>query len=177
MKITRNPIALAIAAALLAGGTARAGSVVIDALSIWSATGTVIRTGPDQSVFAGEVSGPYIVDAGQGPVPAGRIVCVGTVSAEISTGRQSAEGQCQITAEDGATSFARFTCEGLRLVGCAGPFEITGGEGRLEGITGSGRMVVRRSKTEFSVSGGVLREEGFGVASWDGLTIELPGAD
>lgn len=177
MKITRSSVAAVIAGTMLAGGLARAESIAIDAFSIWSANGTVIRTGPDQSVFAGEVSGPYIVDAGQGPVPAGRIACVGTVSAEISTGRQSAEGQCQITAEDGATSFARFTCEGLRLVGCAGPFEITGGEGRLEGIKGSGRMVVRRSKTEFSTSGGVLREEGFGVASWDGLTIELPAGN
>ncbi|MCL5776161.1 hypothetical protein M1105_04050 [Limibaculum sp. FT325] len=173
--IVRLPAA-ALVATLAMSAAARAESVVIDAFSLWTAEGSVLQTGPDQTVFAGAMRGPYIVDAGQGPMPAGEIACIGTIMAETSSGRQHGAAQCRVTADDGAVGFARFSCEGLRLVGCAGSFEFTGGEGRLAGIGGGGRIVIRRTEAELSIADGVIRETGFGIASWEDLTITMPDA-
>lgn len=175
MLFKRNCLALALASIMAAGGSAHAESIVFDAISMWSANGTVLQTAADRSVFAGEVSGPYAIDTGKGPVPAGRITCVGTIEAEVSTGRQAGTGECRIVATDGAIAYARFSCTGLRFVGCSGKFEITGGEGRLERVRGAGKIIVRRAETALSAaSAGGLREEAFGVAFWEDMTLEMP---
>ncbi|MBK0400958.1 hypothetical protein H0I76_17300 [Limibaculum sp. M0105] len=177
MRSARKTAALALATiGLMTGGigSAAAEPVTFDAVSMWEANGTVVQSASDRNVFAGEVSGPYAIDTGKGPVPAGRIICVGTVAAAISTGEQVGKGECQIVAMDGAIAFGRFECSGLRLVGCSGIFEITGGEGRLEGAKGSGKIVVRRAETSFKVQNGSLREEAFGVAFWKDMTLEMP---
>jgi hypothetical protein len=152
-------------------------TTTIQAFAVLEASGTMLDVGPDTNSFAGSISGPYFVDTGQGPVPAGRVTCTGTLDAEIATGRQTANGRCRFVAFDGAVAFGRFECEGFRLVGCSGPFAITGGEERLAGVTGEGTIVLRRYETELSVNeDGVIHEAALGIASWRDLRITLPEA-
>jgi hypothetical protein len=123
-------------------------------------------------MFAGEMSGAYFIDAGEGPVPAGVISCVGSLEAHAATGAQAGAARCRLVAVDGAVAFGRFTCEGWRLIGCVGPFVLEGGEGRLAGISGEGPIVIRRYETELvATDTGAIAEHAFGVASWKAFTI------
>lgn len=160
-------IRCAAAAAMLAGGAAAQETVTIDAIAFLEATGSVLRTGEQADAFAGEIRGPYFVDAGEGPVPAGEIVCVGALEADESSGRQTGEARCRLQGALGGVAYASFTCEGFRLVGCAGPFEITGGEGPMAGVTGRGPIVIRRYETTLTPTGsGVADEAALGIAHW-----------
>jgi hypothetical protein len=147
-------------------------TVTIDAISIWQASGTVIAAGPSAHAFAGEMRGPYLIDAGAGPVLAGTIACVGVLEADDVTGRQAGSARCVLSAADGASAYGRFSCEGWRLVGCVGPFVLEGGEGRLAGVRGEGPIMLRRHETALAVDGaGRVTEAGLGVASWKGFTL------
>jgi hypothetical protein len=172
-----HSVRAAMAAALLAAApaataqTAAPDPVTVDALSIWRASGAVIATGPGGHAFAGEMRGPYLVDAGAGPVLAGTIACVGMLEADAS-GRQTGAARCMLTAADGAVAYGRFVCEGWRLVGCAGPFVIEGGEGRLAGARGEGPIVLRREETALATdAAGRVAEFALGVASWKGFRL------
>ena len=161
---------------LLAAGPALAQDaaerVTLDAFSVWEATGTTQQVGPATTMFAGEMSGAYFIDAGEGPVPAGVISCVGALEADAATGAQAGAARCRLVAADGAVAFGRFTCEGWRLIGCVGPFLLEGGEGRLAGVSGEGPIVIRRYETELvATASGAVAEHALGVASWKAFTI------
>jgi hypothetical protein len=146
--------------------------VVIDAFSIWEASGSVVAIGPTAHAFAGEMRGPYFIDAGAGPIPAGTIACVGALEADAASGRQTGAARCRLQADDGAVAYGRFACDGWRMVGCAGPFVIDGGEGRLAGARGEGPIVLRRYETALAASGdGRVSELALGIASWKGFTV------
>jgi hypothetical protein len=170
MPITPYAAALLVLAAAPAVAQER---VTVDAFAILSASGALIEAPSGVERFAGEMHGPYFIDAGAGPIPAGRISCIGALAAYAADGRQTAEGVCRIEAEDGAVAFGAFECDGYRLVGCAGPFTLDGGEGRLAGVTGGGPMVLRRTGTMLAVGeDGRLVEGAVGIASWKDLQIE-----
>lgn len=152
--------------------------VTVDAFAVLEAEGSVVAVGAAAHVFAGRMDGPYFVDAGEGPVPAGNIACAGMLEADERTGRQTAAGRCRLVAVDGATAFGDFTCEGFRLVGCVGPFTLTGGEGRLAGASGEGTITLRRYATDLTVDAdGAVREAALGIASWNDLRVTLPAGD
>jgi len=162
--------------ALLSAGPAfaqdAAERVTLDAFSVWEATGTTQQVGPKTTMFAGEMSGAYFIDTGEGPIPAGVISCVGALEADAATGAQAGAARCRLVAADGAVAFGRFTCAGWRLIGCVGPFMLEGGEGRLAGVSGEGPIVIRRYETELvATASGAVAEHAFGVASWKALTI------
>ena len=163
-------IALLAAAPALAQDAAE--PVTLDAFSVWHATGTAQQVGPTTAVFAGTMSGPYFIDAGEGPVPAGAISCIGSLEADTATGAQAGAARCRLVAADGAVAFGRFTCKGWRLVGCVGPFVLEGGEGRLAGVSGEGPIVIRRYETQLvATDGGALVEHALGIASWKAFAI------
>lgn len=158
---------------LAAAPTEAQDRVTVDAFAILSARGALIEAPSGVERFAGEMHGPYYIDTGAGPVPAGRIACVGTLEANAADGRQTGQGVCRIEAEDGAVAFGSFNCAGYRLVGCKGPFTLDGGAGRLADVRGGGPMVLRRTGTVLAVGpDGVLVEGAVGIASWKGLEIE-----
>lgn len=169
MHISRCAVLLAFAAAPVLAQE----RVTVDAFAILSAQGALIEAPSGVERFAGEMHGPYFIDAGAAPIPAGRIVCVGALEASAADGRQTGRAACRIEAEDGAVAFGSFDCAGYRLVGCAGPFTLDGGEGRLAGVKGGGPMVLRRMGTALSVGAdGRVTEGAVGIASWKGLQIE-----
>jgi hypothetical protein len=172
-----KPIAVALLAALVAGPVAaqQTETVTLDAYSLWSGTGSVLPVGPDSHGFAGEMRGMYFIDTGKGAIPAGEIACLGTLVADDRSGAQTGSALCRLTATDGAVAFARFACEGYRLVGCAGRFEITGGEGRMTGATGEGPIVIRRMGTTLTGDErGRVTESALAIVSWKGFSVSLP---
>ena len=79
---------------------------------------------------------------------------------------------CQLHAIEGAVACGGFSCEGWRLVGCTGRFEIAGGEGRMVGVTGERTIALRRYETSLAeLSSGVAEETGLGIAYWHGFTL------
>lgn len=164
--------ALTLIAAPALAQTPAPESVTIDAFSIWEASGSVVAIGPTSHAFAGEMHGPYFIDAGAGPIPAGTIACVGALEADAASGKQTGAARCRLQAIDGAVAYGRFACEGWRMVGCAGTFVIDGGEGRLAGARGEGPIVLRRYETALAASGdGRVSELALGIASWKGFTV------
>lgn len=159
-------MAIAAASLLAASAAAAEEPVVVDAFAVLSERGALIASSDTAHSFAGEMYGPYSVDTGHGPVPAGRIVCVGTIESDSADGRQTGAARCWIEAEDGALAYGGFTCTGWRLVGCAGPFTMEGGEGRLAGLRAEGPIVIRRSETTLMPAGNrALVEQALGIAS------------
>lgn len=149
-----------------------ADTVTIDAFSLLSASGRFIETGTDRHTFVGEMHGPYFIDVGEGPIPAGEIVCVGRLNADDSTGAQSVSADCRLEADDGAVAYGGFECTGYRLVGCSGPFQLVGGEGRLAGTIGQGQIVLRRFESDFFVEdNGEVQELALGIASWKNFVL------
>jgi hypothetical protein len=146
-------------------------TVTLDAFSIWEATGATTLVGPDTEMSAGKLSGPYFIETGEGPVPAGSIVCVGSLEASSATGAQSGSARGRLVAGDGAVAFGRSTCEGWRIVGCVGRFVLDVGEGRLGSLAGEGPIVIRGYETEWiATASGAVAEHALGVASWKGFT-------
>jgi hypothetical protein len=172
IRLACAALALSAAPALAEAPAPAPEPVTIDAFSIWEATGSVIAIGPTAHAFAGEMHGPYFIDAGAGPIPAGSIACVGALEADAASGRQTGAARCRLQAHDGAVAYGRFACEGWRMVGCAGVFLLDGGEGRLAGARGEGPIVLRRHETALVGSGdGRVSELALGIASWKGFTM------
>lgn len=172
MKLTFATLIVGLAAT--AAAAQQTETVTLDAYSVWSATGAVLGVGPHSHAFAGEMRGPYFIDVGQGAIPAGEIACVGSLLADEETGKQSGEAMCRLMAFDGAVAFAQFACDGYRLVGCVGEFQITGGEGRMAGASGAGSIVLRRYDTTLALDeSGAVAERALGVASWKGFSITV----
>ena len=114
--------------------------VVISAFMAWEGEGQVVRTAADEATFVGSFAGTVYVNTESGPVEAGQMVCPAVVRIERATGEQSGNGNCTMTASDGAQLFSELACTGVHLVGCSGEMKLTGGSGRFDGVTGSGEV-------------------------------------
>ena len=68
----------------------------------------------------------------------------------LENGKQAGNGQCTITADDGAQAFAVWSCRGVHLLGCDGKLMLIGGTKRVAGIAGSGFVTVRTTSRELT---------------------------
>ncbi len=183
MKLITKAQRAAVAVALLGGcaGFGIAPSLagekqVVKAFSVVEATGSTLPAGADSTRMMGTLEGPFFIDTGQGPVDAGNMHCVANMHADNSSGRQAGEGSCVLTAQDGASLFAEWTCEGIRFVGCRGDFKITGGTGRLEGVSGGGVMTSRVSDHAVvpQDEAGMAKVASRGIVFWDEFVFDMP---
>lgn len=145
-------LAILTALCLSVGGTpARAQDEpqTFNAFAVVGGNGGMVKSGDKQSVMVALLSGAFFVETGEGPVHAGQIACPGMVRIDLETKQQTANGACTFTAIDGATSYGEWDCTGYNLVGCRGTFKLTGGTGRLAGITGGAILIWRPSSSEF----------------------------
>jgi hypothetical protein len=161
---------LAFCLALLAAPTvARAQDEpqVFDAFAIAVATGTIIKSGDKQATVVGTLKGPTFIETGEGPLEGGSVVCGATLVVDLGTARLNASGVCTFTAQDGATAWGRWYCAGYQLVGCRGPVKLTGGTGRMAGVTGEGSMVWRPSAHELNKQlDGTVLQNTTGIVIW-----------
>ena len=149
---------------------------VVKAFSVVEVTGSILPDGVDSTRMMGTLEGPFFIDAGQGPVDAGNMHCVANMHGVASSGRQAGEGSCVLTASDGARLFGEWTCEGIRFVGCRGDFKITGGTGRLEGVSGGGAMTSRVSDHTVAPQdeAGMAMMTSRGIVFWDEFVFDMP---
>jgi hypothetical protein len=168
MTLVRRALAL-FAAVLLptAAAVAQDEPQVFNAFAIAVASGTIVKSGEKQLMVIGTLRGPMFVETDEGPVDAGSVVCGASVRVDLGTARQTGSGACTFTAQDGATSWGDWECAGYELIGCRGVLKLTGGTGRLAGITGEGSMVWRPSAHEFKKQlDGTALQNTTGVLIW-----------
>jgi len=149
----------------------------VTAMSAWQGQGRFFQVGPDQAYFVGGFGGiMFVQDDKKGTLDAAKIVCPGTLDISLTQGAQSGEGRCVITARDGDRVFAKWTCGGALLAGCAGTFTLIDGTGRFAGITGEGDFVVRSAIAELAATatGDSIQEESAGLAIWPDLKYSIP---
>ncbi len=135
---------MAITAALLAVSStaALAEQSSVSAIMPWDGEGEIFHVAPGEVLFQGSLEGIMYVQTGEGELDEAFVICPVVQRLKIEEKTTSAEGHCMFTVSGGDTVFGDFTCNGQ--VGlCAGEMNLTGGTGEFEGITGSGRMLIR----------------------------------
>ena len=185
--MSRNPrslwlisatVAMAFTASLAPGPTEAAEQQVINAFSAWAGEGVVYDSGPSAGTFVGAISGTLYVQTDKGPASGGFMVCPAMLEIDLVDATQRGRGTCTITGDDGAKVYAEWTCQGVHLIGCDGDFRLTGGSGRMAGITGAGSLTVRTTtrvtSTEANVKGSTT-EIGSGILLLGDLAYTLPG--
>lgn len=183
LQETRNrrpSLALApclLAAALCISSTAQAQEQTINGFSAWEGDGTVFETGPNSGTFVGAITGTLFIQTERGPAAAGHMICPALLEIDLQNATQVGAGKCTITSDDGTKVFAEWACRGVHLVGCDGEIKLTGGTGRMNGVTGSGALSVR-TITQVAVTQvtteGTMAEAGKGILILDNLTYSLP---
>lgn len=147
----------------------------IDAFATWDLEGTVVKSGPDEATLVGSLEGPVFVDTGKGPTYAGQVLCPGTLTISLKDSSQTGEGVCAFHAKDGAEAYGKWRCAGYHMVGCKGDFVLTGGSGRLEGVTGKSELLLRGELLDIAKSAGPgATQHAVGIMLWHDLTA-VPG--
>lgn len=147
----------------------------VQAVSSWQGRVRVFAVGPQQGFALGTFGGLLFVEKQQGVLDAARITCPGAIEADYAAGTQRGEGRCVITTRGGDRVFAKWNCAGQPDVGCTGTFTLTGGTGKLQGISGEGAIVLRLVVAELVRLGAQEQESDVaGLAVWPALRYKTP---
>ena len=168
---------MVLAASLAPLAAIAAEEQTVDAFATWDGQGVMYETGENIGTFVGSIAGPLFIDTENGPISAGRIVCPIMIDVNLQNAKQGGRGKCTITSDDGARTFADWSCQGVHLVGCDGELVLTGGTGRLAGVSGSGELRVRstiRGVAQEASSKGASMELGSGILILRHLKYALP---
>ena len=106
-----------------------------------------------------------------------KLLCLGHLEVEASSGKQEGEGRCQIGDTKGNQLYARWQCSGIHQVDCKGRFTVTGGSGAFKGITGEGEMILRTTIADVALGKpgeGNVRETGAGLIEWPAFHYRIP---
>lgn len=116
------------------------------------------------------------IEDGQGALDAARIVCPGTVELDLKGGKQKGEGRCVIMSSKGDHVYARWSREGVHMVGCRGKFTLTGGTGAAQGITGGGEFTIRSAVSALAGRSGAesVEEVALGLVVWPAFDYRIP---
>jgi hypothetical protein len=165
--------AAAVIALPTAVSAAEEGTVKI--MAPWESSGQIFQVGPDEVLFLGVAEGIMYIDEGEGVLDAAALQCPGTREISLEAGASKAHGRCVITGEGGDQIFAVYRCEGAEG-DCEGTFELTGGTGRFEGITGKGAMQVRTRLMALAQNAetGAVVSGAAGLAKWPALSYKIP---
>jgi hypothetical protein len=174
IRIILATVAAGAGMALPPSQAAAGEEVVISAFMAWEGEGQVVRTAADQATFVGSFSGIVYVNTENGPVEAGQMVCPAVVRIDRESGEQTGNGNCTMTAADGAQLFSELACTGVHLVGCGGEMKLIGGSARFDGVSGSGAFTLRSSIQEVEVSPSASTQAAHGIIFWPNLHYKLP---
>lgn len=174
--MTLKSVACIVLALSSLAATAHAEEGTVSAVAAWRGQGSFYEVGETRALFLGAFSGTLFVESKQGDLDAARIVCPGAMEMSRQDASQVAEGQCAITTRSGDKVYARWTCKGTHLAGCAGRFSLTGGTGRFKGISGESDFLIRSALAELSTTGSaeVVQETAAGLAVWPALRYRIP---
>lgn len=147
----------------------------IDAYSAWVGRGQMIQSGPDSASFVGSFSGVIFVEKQKELLPGGNMVCPAMFHIDLNSGKQSGQGRCAITNENGQRVFAEWTCTGTFAAGCDGELKFTGGTGMFERISGGGPFKARSTIHEYvNAPGNIVGNASAGMIVWKNVRYVLP---
>ena len=159
---------------LAAPATAEKGTVKI--LAPWEANGQLYQVAVDKLQFIGTFEGIMYIERGEGMLDAALFTCPSTQITEILSNQTKMHGYCTIESPSGDFIYAEYTCNGAPGA-CAGKFTLTGGTGKLTGITGESDLIVRTALSGTTIdqqSGGTV-SAAKGLAIWPEMKFEIPG--
>jgi hypothetical protein len=163
-------LALPLASAVVAEqGTAKI-------LAPWEANGQLFQIAVDKLQFIGTFEGVMYIEHGDGLLDAALFTCPSTQIIHVLSNQLEGHGFCTVESPTGDFVYAEFTCNG-EPGSCTGKFTLTGGTGRLAGITGESDMIVRTalSGTAMNESTGGTVSAAKGLAIWPEMRFEFPG--
>ena len=167
---------LLLAAALGVTGTAYSQTKTVKAIIPWDAVGHAFNVRPHTVMFQGSLKGVIYVETAEGQFNEGFVVCPITQFVDLNAHTTSAQGYCEIVGDGGDVVYAEFQCDG-QVGSCDGVFDLKGGSGRFEGITGSSKLIVRspiHAVMGEVASDSVIRVSS-GLAILPDVTYTLPG--
>lgn len=154
--------------------TAEVGTAKI--LAPWEANGQLFQVAVDKLQFIGTFEGIMYIEHGDGLLDAALFTCPSTQIIHVLSNELEGQGYCTIESPTGDYVYAEFSCDG-EPGSCKGEFLLTGGTGKLTGITGRSAMIVRTALSGTSIdqeTGGTV-SAAKGLAIWPEMRFEVPG--
>lgn len=145
-------------------------------LAPWEANGQLFQVAVDKLQFIGTFEGIMYIEHGDGLLDAALFTCPSTQIIHVLTNQVESHGYCTIESPTGDYVYAEFNCNG-EPGSCKGKFTLTGGTGKLTGITGESPMSVRTalSGTSIDEANGGTVSAAKGLAIWPEMRFEIPG--
>lgn len=174
MSLMRFVAGFATAALLAPPLAAEEGTAKI--LAPWEANGRLFQVAVDKLQFIGTFEGIMYIEHGEGLMDAALFTCPSTQITEVLSNKTATHGYCTIESPSGDYVYAEYTCDG-EPGACAGTFTLTGGTGKLVGITGESDMIVRTALSGTTIdqeSGGTV-SAAKGLAIWPEMRFQIPG--
>jgi hypothetical protein len=145
-------------------------------LAPWEANGQIFQVAVDKLQFIGTFEGIMYIEHGEGLLDAALFTCPSTQITEILSNASKSHGYCTIESPNGDFIYAEYTCDG-QPGACTGTFVLTGGTGKLTGITGESDLIVRTALSGTTIdqeTGGTV-SAAKGLAIWPEMRFEIPG--
>lgn len=154
--------------------TAEVGTAKI--LAPWEANGQLFQIAVDRLQFIGTFEGIMYIEHGDGLLDAAIFTCPSTQIIHVLSNQIEGHGFCTIESPTSDYVYAEFNCDG-EPGACKGKFTLTGGTGKLVGITGESDMIVRTalSGTNISADGDGTVSAAKGLAIWPEMRFDVPG--
>ncbi len=145
-------------------------------LAPWEANGQLFQVAVDKLQFIGTFEGIMYIEHGEGLLDAALFTCPSTQIIHILSNKIEGHGYCTIESPTGDYVYAEFNCNG-EPGSCKGKFTLTGGTGKLTGITGESDMIVRTalSGTSMNQENGGTVSAAKGLAIWPEMRFDVPG--
>lgn len=147
----------------------------VAAMSPWQGSGQVYEVAPNRRLILGRYAGIMYIETGEGSLDTAIMLCPAVQTIDTETRESGAHGHCVISDREDNLVYSEWKCEGS-VGACEGDFKITGGTGEFEGISGSGKMMVRTALVETAIdlkNGAVVRDAA-GLAVWPELKYKIP---
>ncbi len=144
-------------------------------LAPWEANGHLYQIAVDRLQFIGTFEGIMYIEHGEGLLDTALFICPSTQIIHVLSNQLEGHGFCTIESPTGDFVYAEFTCNG-EPGSCTGKFTLTGGTGRLAGITGESSVIVRTALSGTAVnegSGGTV-SAAKGLAIWPEMRFQFP---
>lgn len=145
-------------------------------LAPWEANGQLFQVAVDKLQFIGTFEGIMYIEHGEGLLDAALFTCPSTQIIHVLSNQLEGHGYCTIESPTGDYVYAEFNCNG-EPGSCKGKFTLTGGTGKLTGITGESDMIVRTalSGTSINQENGGTVSAAKGLAIWPEMRFDVPG--
>lgn len=175
-QLTRSILRCLVAPCIALAQPAAADEGTAKILAPWEANGQLFQVAVDKLQFIGTFEGIMYIEHGDGLLDAALFTCPSTQIIHILSNQLEGHGFCTIESPTGDFVYAEFTCDG-EPGSCKGRFTLTGGTGRLAGITGASDMIVRTalSGTAINEATGGTVSAAKGLAIWPEMRFEFPG--